>query len=257
MQAFVQAFGSPVVNAITGFGAMLRFYWQMLVGFLSALLRPRLIVNQLFAVGVRTLLIILVSGLFVGMVLGLQFYTNLVDFGAESQLGLLVALTLVRELGPVLTALLFAGRACSALTAEIGLMKTTEQLAAMEMMAVDPFQRVILPRYIAGIISLPLLAAIFTAVGIYGGYIVGVAALGLDEGVYWSAMSGIDFYDDVVNGLIKAVVFGLVINWIAVYQGYNAVATSEGVSQATTRTVVTSSLSVLALDFVLTSIMFS
>ncbi len=204
-----------------------------------------------------TLLIILVSGLFVGMVLGLQFYTNLVDFGAESSLGLLVALTLVRELGPVLTGLLFAGRAGSALTAEIGLMKATEQLAAMEMMAVDPISRVIAPRYLAGIISVPLLAALFTAVGVLGGHFIGVTVLGVDAGVYWSAMqNGVDFYDDILNGVIKSVVFGILVTWIAVYEGYSAVPTSEGVSQATTRTVVVSSLVVLGMDFVLTSLMF-
>jgi phospholipid/cholesterol/gamma-HCH transport system permease protein len=204
-----------------------------------------------------TLLIILVSGLFVGMVLGLQFYTNLVDFGAESSLGLLVALTLVRELGPVLTGLLFAGRAGSALTAEIGLMKATEQLAAMEMMAVDPISRVIAPRYLAGIISVPLLAALFTAVGVLGGHFIGVTVLGVDAGVYWSAMqNGVDFYDDILNGVINSVVFGILVTWIAVYEGYSAVPTSEGVSQATTRTVVVSSLVVLGMDFVLTSLMF-
>jgi len=253
---FIANVGARVVNSTSKFGAMVLFFVQLIGGVWDACKRPSLVVQQLHSVGVKTLLIIAVSGLFVGMVLGLQFYTNLVDFGAESQLGLLVALTLVRELGPVLTALLFAGRACSALTAEIGLMKATEQLAAMEMMAVDPIKRVLMPRYIAGVISLPLLAAIFTAVGIYGAYFVGVGALGLDEGIYWSSMAGIDFYDDVLNGIIKSIVFGLVVTWIAVYEGYAAVPTSEGVSEATTRTVVISSLTVLGLDFVLTSLMF-
>ena len=172
-------------------------------------------------------------------------------------MGLLVALTLVRELGPVLTALLFAGRACSALTAEIGLMRATEQLDAMEMMAVDPVKRVIAPRYLAGFLSMPLLSAIFTVMGIYGGYIVGVKILGGDAGIYWSAMqSGVDFYNDVLNGFIKSVVFGAVITLIAVYQGYFAPRNSEGVSSATTRTVVVSSLLILGLDYLLTSLMF-
>lgn len=253
---FIENVGARVLNSTSKFGAMILFFVQLIGGVWEAFKRPSLVVQQLHSVGVKTLLIIAVSGLFVGMVLGLQFYTNLVDFGAESQLGLLVALTLVRELGPVLTALLFAGRACSALTAEIGLMKATEQLAAMEMMAVDPIKRVLMPRYIAGVISLPLLAAIFTAVGIYGAYFVGVGALGLDEGIYWSSMAGIDFYDDVLNGIIKSIVFGLVVTWIAIYEGYAAAPTSEGVSEATTRTVVISSLTVLGLDFVLTSLMF-
>jgi len=218
----------------------------------------RLVVQQMYMVGVYTLLIIVVSSLFVGMVLGLQGYSTLVDFGAESSLGLLVALSLTRELGPVITALLFAGRAGSALTAEIGLMKATEQLAAMEMMAVNPMTRVIAPRFVAGLISLPLLAALFTAIGIYGGHLVGVAQLGVDAGTYWSTMqNGVDFYDDVVNGLLKGVVFGAVVSWIAVFEGYDAVPTSEGVASATTRTVVSSSLAVLGLDYVLTALMFT
>jgi phospholipid/cholesterol/gamma-HCH transport system permease protein len=216
----------------------------------------RLVVQQLYSVGVLTLLIILVSSLFVGMVLGLQGYNTLVKFGAESSLGLLVALSLARELGPVVTALLFAGRAGSALTAEIGLMKATEQLAGMEMMAVNPMTRVIAPRFVAGLISLPLLAAMFTAVGVLGGHLVGVVQLGVDEGVFWSAMQGgVDFYDDVASGLLKGLVFGFVVSWISVFEGYDSVPTSEGVASATTRTVVSSSLAVLGLDFVLTAFM--
>lgn len=215
----------------------------------------RLVVHQLYSVGVLTLLIILVSSLFVGMVLGLQGYNTLVDFGAESSLGLLVALSLVRELGPVVTALLFAGRAGSALTAEIGLMKATDQLAGMEMMAVNPMTRVIAPRFVAGLISLPLLAALFSAIGIYGGHLVGVIRLGVDDGVFWSQMqAGVDVYEDVLNGMMKAVVFGFVVSWIAVFEGYDATPTSEGVASATTRTVVTSSLAVLGLDFILTAL---
>ena len=219
--------------------------------------RPRLFVQQVYAVGVLSLLIIVVSGLFVGMVLGLQGYNTLVDFGAEQSLGTVVALTLVRELGPVVTALLFAGRAGSALTAEIGLMKATEQLSGMEMMAVDPTQRVLAPRFLAGIFSMPLLAAIFSAVGVMGGYFVGVGLLGVDEGAYWSQMqANVDLYDDVFNGVIKSVVFGVVATWIAVFEGYDAPPTSMGVSRATTRTVVHTSLAVLGLDFILTALMF-
>jgi phospholipid/cholesterol/gamma-HCH transport system permease protein len=219
--------------------------------------RVKLLVKQLYAVGVLSILIILVSGLFVGMVLGLQLYNTLVDFGAESSLGPVVALTLVRELGPVVTALLFAGRAGSALTAEIGLMKATEQLSGMEMMAVDPIKRVLAPRFLAGFISMPLLAAIFSAVGVLGGYFIGVGLLGVDEGSYWSQMQeSVDLHDDVFNGVIKSLCFGFVATWIAIYEGYDAVPTSEGVSRATTRTVVHTSLAVLGLDFILTALMF-
>jgi phospholipid/cholesterol/gamma-HCH transport system permease protein len=204
-----------------------------------------------------SLLIILVSGLFVGMVLGLQGYNTLVDFGAEESLGVVVSLSLVRELGPVISALLFAGRAGSALTAEIGLMKSTEQLSGMEMMAVDPMERVIAPRFLAGFISLPLLAAIFSAVGVMGGFFVGVGLLGVDDGAFWSQMQAkVDLQEDIMNGVIKSIVFGFVVTWIAVFEGYDAVPTSEGVSRATTRTVVHSALAILGLDFVLTALMF-
>jgi len=191
------------------------------------------------------------------LVLGLQGYNTLVDFGAEDSLGVMVALSLVRELGPVVAALLFAGRAGSALTAEIGLMKATEQLSGMEMMAVDPVQRVLAPRFLASFISLPLLAAIFSAVGIYGGYLVGVELLGVDDGAFWAQMQDkVDLRDDIYNGVIKSIVFGFVAGWIALYEGYDAVPTAEGVSRATTRTVVHTSLAVLGLDFVLTALMF-
>jgi len=220
--------------------------------------RPGLVVAQLWSLGVLSLLIILVSGLFVGMVLGLQGYNTLVDFGAEESLGVLVALSLVRELGPVVSALLFAGRAGSALTAEIGLMKATEQLAGMEMMAVDPLRRVAGPRFLAGWLSLPLLAAIFSAMGVLGGYFVGVGLLGVDDGAFWSQMqSKVDLRDDVLNGVIKSNVFRFVVTWIAVFEGYDCVPTSEGVGRATTRTVVHSALAVLGLDFVLTALMFN
>jgi phospholipid/cholesterol/gamma-HCH transport system permease protein len=233
------------------------FLMYTLAGIPGLLLRPRLVIAQLFSVGVLTLLIILVSGLFVGMVLGLQGYNTLVDFGAEESLGVVVALSLVRELGPVVAALLFAGRAGSALTAEIGLMKATEQLSGMEMMAVDPMKRVVAPRFLAGFLSLPLLAAIFSAIGVYGGYFVGVGLLGVDDGAFWSQMQAkVDLHEDVFNGVIKSVVFGFVASWIAVFEGYDAVPTSEGVSRATTRTVVHTALAILGLDFVLTALMF-
>jgi len=216
-----------------------------------------LVIKQVYSVGVLSLIIIVVSGAFVGMVLGLQGYNTLVDFGAEESLGVVVSLSLVRELGPVVTALLFAGRAGSALTAEIGLMKTTEQLSAMEMMAVDPIRRVLAPRFLAGFLSMPLLAAIFSAVGVLGGYFVGVGLLGVDEGAYWSQMqANVDLFDDIMNGVIKSLVFGGVVTWIAVFEGYDTIPTSEGVSRATTRTVVHASLAVLGLDFVLTALMF-
>ncbi|MCC2638321.1 MAG: Toluene tolerance efflux transporter, permease [Moraxellaceae bacterium] len=223
--------------------------------------RPRtgfpLLVQQLYAVGVLSLPIIVVSGLFIGMVLGLQGYNTLIDFGSEQALGTLVAMSLLRELGPVVTALLFAGRAGSALTAEIGLMKATEQLSSMEMIGVDPLRRIIAPRFWAGFISMPLLALIFSAVGILGGRLVGVDWLGVYEGSFWSNMqNSLEFQEDVVNGIIKSVVFGAAVTWIAVFQGYDCEPTSEGISRATTRTVVYGSLAVLGLDFILTAVMF-
>lgn len=247
--------GHRTLNSIERLGRASVFFCDLLTHAWQILPRFGLIVQQVFAVGVLTLVIILVSGLFVGMVLALQGYNTLVDFGAESSLGLLVALSLTRELGPVVTALLFAGRAGSALTAEIGLMKATEQLAGMEMMAVNPMTRVIAPRFFAGVIAMPLLAALFTVVGVLGGHIVAVGQVGVDSGVFWSQMqNGVDFYDDVLNGVLKSVVFGIVVTWIAVFEGYDAVPTSEGVSRATTRTVVSSSLAVLGLDFVMTAL---
>jgi phospholipid/cholesterol/gamma-HCH transport system permease protein len=254
----IRLLGRWVINSALRLGRATVFLMATLVGVVLILRRFPLIVQQVFAVGVLTVLIIVVSGLFVGMVLGLQGYNTLVDFGAESSLGLVVALSLTRELGPVLTALLFAGRAGSALTAEIGLMKATSQLAGMEMMAVDPIERVMAPRFVAGFIAMPLLAAMFTAIGVLGGYLIGVGLLAVDSGVYWTSMQeGVDVYDDILNGVIKSVVFGFVVTWIAVFEGYDAVPTSEGVSRATTRTVVIASLAVLGLDFILTSLMFS
>ncbi len=236
-----------------GFLFLLAVLWRLP----GALVQFRLLLGQLYSVGVLTVQIIVVSALSVGMVLGLQGYNTLVDFNSEASLGQVVALSLVRELGPVLTALLFAGRAGSALTAEIGLMKVTEQISAMEMMAVDPLRRVVAPRFLAGILSMPLLAALFSAVGVFGGYLAGVGLLGVDGGAYWSQMQAkVDFYGDVMNGVIKSVVFGWVATWIAVFEGYDAPPTNEGVSRATTRTVVHTAFAVLALDFVLTAIMF-
>lgn len=253
----LQSLGQTGLNLCQRYGKITLFLMHSLLG------RPQfrkgfpLLVHQLYMVGVLSLVIIVVSGLFIGMVLGLQGYTILVKFGAEQALGQLIALSLVRELGPVVGALLFAGRAGSALTAEVGLMRVTEQLSSMEMLGVDPLRRIIAPRFWAGQISMPLLALIFTCVAIWGGYVVGVNWLGVDEGAYWSNMqTSVDFYDDVVNGIIKSVVFGTVVTWIALYQGYMCPPSSEGISKATTRTVVYSSLAILGMDFLLTAVMF-
>lgn len=211
---------------------------------------------QLHFVGVLSCIIIIVSALFIGMVVGLQGYNTLQKFGAASQLGQLLALSIARELGPVISALLFAGRAGSALTAEIGLMKATEQLASMDMMGVDPLGRIVYPRFLAGLISLPVLSLIFSAVAVYGGYFIGVEWLGVDAGSFWSNMqAAVDFRLDVLSGIIKSIVFAFVVVWIAVFQGFSCVPTAEGISQATTRTVVYSSLAVLGLDFILTAMM--
>lgn len=215
-----------------------------------------LVVQQVYMEGVLSLVIILVSSLFIGMVLALQGYHTLAKFGASQELGPLVALSVSRELGPVVTAILFAGRAGSAVTAEIGLMKATDQLSSMEMMAVDPIRRVIAPRFWGGFISMPLLTVIFNATAIYGAYLVGVKWLGLDGGVFWSNMqSSVEFRSDIVNGILKSVVFGVAVTWIAVYQGYHSVPTSAGIASSTTRSVVYGSLAVFGLDFVLTAMM--
>ncbi len=250
--------GRYALGAMRGMGRSTFFLVQMLRLLPRTLLRVHLVAAQVHAIGNRSLVIIAASGLAVGFVLALQGYYTLSRYGATESLGLMVALSLVRELGPVVTGLLFAGRAGTSLTAEIGLMKAGEQLAAMEMMAVDPKARVLAPRFVAGIVSMPLLAAIFSAVGILGGYVVGVLMIGIDPGAFWSQMqSGVDVFDDVGNGIIKSVVFGVACTFVALYQGYEATATPEGVAQATTRTVVISSLAVLGLDFVLTALMFS
>ena len=253
----LQRLGATALGAAERLGRGHLFLLHVLAGFPALIPRFGLVVQQLFSVGVLSLLIIAVAGLFVGMVLALQGYNTLVDFGATESLGVMVALSLVRELGPVVAGLLFAGRAGSALTAEIGLMKATEQLSAMEMMAVDPLHRVVAPRFLAGIISMPLLAAIFSALGVIGGYFVAVGLLGVDEGAFWSQMQAkVDLQEDIFNGVIKSVVFGFVVTWIAVFEGYDTVPTSEGVSRATTNTVVHASLAILGLDFVLTALMF-
>ncbi|GAC1411859.1 MAG: lipid asymmetry maintenance ABC transporter permease subunit MlaE [Burkholderiaceae bacterium] len=220
--------------------------------------RPRLVTDQIHFIGNYSLVIIAVSGLFVGFVLGLQGYYTLNKYGSEQALGLLVALSLTRELGPVVTALLFAGRAGTSLTAEIGLMKAGEQLSAMEMMAVDPVQRILAPRFWAGVVAMPLLAALFSALGVIGGYLVGVKLIGVDEGAFWSQMQGgVDVWNDIGNGVLKSAVFGIAVTFIAVYQGFESQPTPEGVARATTRTVVISSLTVLFLDFLLTALMFN
>jgi len=247
-----------VAEFLRGLGQANLFLVSVLAAVPAALARPRLIVQQVYSVGVLSMLIIVVSGSFVGMVLALQGYRTLVGFGAEESLGVFVALVTVRELGPVVAALLFAGRAGSALAAEIGLMRATDQLSGMEMMAVDPVQRVVAPRFMAGFLAMPLLAAIFSvmAIGVGGGHLIGVQLLGVDDGSYWSQIHSQVEVKDIWNGVLKSIVFGTVVSWIAVYQGYHAAPTSEGVSNATKTTVVVSSLAILALDFVLTAFMF-
>jgi phospholipid/cholesterol/gamma-HCH transport system permease protein len=257
MMNAIARLGKNTLDFLASFGRASQFLAGVLVGVPKPSVGLPLLLKQIYSVGVLSLVIVVVSGLFIGMVLGLQGYTILSDFGSESAIGQMIALTLVRELGPVVTALLFAGRAGSALTAEIGLMKATEQLSSMEMMGVDPLRRVIAPRLWAGFLSMPILALVFSMVGILGGMLVGVEWLGVFEGSFWGNMqASVDFRDDVLNGVIKSVVFGFVCAWIAVYQGYDCVPTSAGISSATTKTVVYSSLAVLGLDFILTAVMF-
>ncbi|HEX8978709.1 MAG TPA: lipid asymmetry maintenance ABC transporter permease subunit MlaE [Parasulfuritortus sp.] len=253
----IRGVGRRVIDGVWRMGVAMRFFMLTLLHSGICLRRPQLVIREIFTAGVLSLIIIVVSGLFVGMVLGLQGYETLQTYGSEEALGVLVALSLVRELGPVVAALLFASRAGSAITAEIGLMGATEQIAAMEMMAVDPVARVVAPRFWGAVISMPLLAALFSAMGIFGGYLVGVVLIGVDDGSFWSQMqAAVDFRDDILNGVIKSVVFGVAVTVIALFEGYDAPPTAEGVSRATTRTVVTSSLAILALDFVLTAFMF-
>jgi phospholipid/cholesterol/gamma-HCH transport system permease protein len=239
-----------------GYGA--RLFFRLLLSVVPTFQRFGLVRDQIHFLGNYSLAIIAISGLFVGFVFGLQGYYTLLRYGSSEALGLLVTLTLVRELGPVVTALLFAGRAGTSLTAEIGLMKAGEQISVMEMMAVDPIQRVLAPRFWAGVIAMPLLAAVFSAMGVIGGWAVGVVMIGVDAGSFWSQIQGgVDVWKDVGNGVIKSFVFGLTVTFIAVFQGFEAQATPEGVASATTRTVVTASLAVLGLDFILTAMMFT
>lgn len=249
--------GGGTIKAVWRIGYATRFLMMILMYSGPSFRRFHLTVKEMFSSGVMSLIIIIVAGMFVGMVLGLQGYETLKRYGSESALGSLVALSLVRELGPVLAGLLFASRAGSAMTAEIGLMKATEQLAAMEMMAINPIARLVAPRFWAGVISMPLLASIFSAMGVFGGYVVGVVLIGVDEGSFWSQMQAtVDFQRDILNGLLKSVVFGVVVTAIALFEGYDSPPTAEGVSRATTRTVVESSLAILILDFILTAFMF-
>lgn len=254
----ISSLGRLARNSVYQLGAFARLLGSILARSGLALKRPGLVAQQIHFIGNYSLLIIAVSGLFVGFVLGLQGYYTLNRYGSEEALGLLVTLSLTRELGPVVTALLFAGRAGTSLTAEIGLMKAGEQLAAMEVMAVDPIRRVLVPRFWAGFIAMPVLAAVFSMVGVIGGWIVGVLLIGIDPGSFWSQMqAGVDVFDDILNGVLKSLIFGAAVTLIALFEGWNAKATPEGVSRATTRTVVSGALAVLGLDFLLTALMFS
>ena len=248
--------GHGFIDGLWRVGSMTRFFVLVLSSSGTSFQRLRLVRREIYFVGVLSFVIIAVSGLFVGMVLGLQGYETLQRYGATESIGMLVALSLVRELGPVVAALLFASRAGSAITAEIGLMKATEQLTAMDMMAVSPMARVVAPRFWAGVISMPLLAAIFSAMGVFGGYLVGVVLIGVDAGAFWAQMqAAVDVRYDVLNGVIKSIVFGIAVCVIATFEGFDAPPTAEGVSGATTRTVVSSALTILALDLVLTAFM--
>jgi phospholipid/cholesterol/gamma-HCH transport system permease protein len=255
---FLEQVGATVRESIERLGYATRSFFNVLRVSPGALRRPTLISEQVHFMGNYSLLIIATSGLMVGAVLALQGYYTLSTYGAEQKLGQVVALALTRELGPVVTALLFAGRAGTSLTAQIGLMKAGEQLAAMEMMAINPVQRVLAPRFLAGVIAMPVLSAVFSAIGIFGGYVVGVQLIGVDPGAFWSQMqAGVDVHADVLNGMIKACVFGVVVTFTALFQGYEAQPTPADVSRATTRTVVISSLLVWGLDFILTALMFN
>ena len=258
MTGWLAELGSFALRWLQALGHAAFFFLDLLRHSPVALRRFSLVIAQVHAIGNRSLVIILASGVAVGFVLALQMYYALVTYGAAESLGLVVNLALVRELGPVVTALLFAGRAGTSLTAEIGLMKAGEQLAAMELMAVDPRSRVLAPRFVGGFVAMPVLALLFSAVGILGAYIVAVLLIGVDAGNFWSIMqSQVDVWRDVGNGVIKSVVFGVICTFVALYQGYETQATPEGVAHATTRTVVIASLAVLGMDFVLTALMFS
>lgn len=258
LQKSLTRLGAAFVNKLWRLGAGARLFGLTLISSGESFRRFQLTVREVYFTGVLSLIIILVSAFFVGMVLALQGYNTLQKYGSSEAIGVLVALSLVRELGPVVTALLFAGRAGTAITAEIGLMKATEQLSAMEMMAVSPIARVIAPRFWAGVIAMPILAVLFSMVGILGGYLVAVPLIGVDAGAFWSQMqANVDWRHDILNGVLKSVVFGVACTMIALFEGYDAPPTAEGVSRATTRTVVTSSLAVLGLDFILTSFMIN
>jgi phospholipid/cholesterol/gamma-HCH transport system permease protein len=255
---FLQGIGQTTLGVLGRWGHGALFFLELLRAVPAALRRFGLVVGQIHAIGNRSLVIILASGLSVGFVLALQMYYALVTYGAAESLGLIVNLALVRELGPVVAALLFAGRAGTSLTAEIGLMKAGEQIAAMELMAIDPKVRVLAPRFLGGMLSMPLLAAMFSTIGILGAYVVAVMLIGVDSGNFWSIMQDrVDVWRDVGNGIIKSFVFGVICTVVALYQGFETEATPEGVAYATTRTVVTASLGVLAMDFILTALMFS
>ena len=252
----IRLVGERTLRIVERVGATIAFLGLTLAQSATSFRRFGLVIREIFYAGVQSLIIILVSGLFVGMVLGLQGHETLQNYGSEQSVGVLVALSLVRELGPVVSALLFASRAGSAITAEIGLMKATEQLSAMEMMAVSPISRVVAPRFWGGVFSMPVLAMLFSAMGVIGGFLVSVVVIGVDDGAFWSQMqAAVDFRHDIVNGIIKSVVFGIAISAIATFEGYEAPPTAEGVSGATTRTVVSSSLAILALDLVMTAFM--
>ena len=255
---FIANIGCAVRSYLAGLGLGARLFVRLVAEFGSNMRRFGLVRDQVHFLGNYSLAIIAVSGLFVGFVLSLQGYYTLQRYGSSEALGLLVALSLVRELGPVVSALLFAGRAGTSLTAEIGLMKAGEQLSAMDLMAVDPIQRILAPRFWAGVLAMPVLAAVFSAVGIMGAWVVGVVMIGVDAGSFWGQMqSGVDVWKDVGNGVLKSLVFGITVTFVALYQGHEAQPTPEGVSRATTRTVVVASLAVLGLDFLLTALMFS
>ena len=250
--------GFAVRHKLADIGMGARLFGRLVRLLGATFLRPALVRDQVHFLGNYSLAIIAVSGLFVGFVLALQGYNILQRYGSSEAVGMMVALSLLRELGPVVTALLFAGRAGTSLTAEIGLMKAGEQLSAMEMMAIDPMRRIVAPRFWAGVITMPLLTAVFNAVGVLGGWVVSVWMIGVDPGAFWSQMQGgVDVWADVGNGVLKSVVFGVAVTFVALLQGYEAKPTAEGVARATTRTVVMASLAVLGLDFVLTALMFS
>jgi phospholipid/cholesterol/gamma-HCH transport system permease protein len=242
-----------ILEGMRRVGAVTLFLVRLLPQCVAALGRPRLFVHQIYNAGARSLIIIMLSGLFVGMVLGLQAFNLLQRFGSEEALGTAAALGLLKELGPVITALLFAGRAGTALTSEIGLMRATDQLTAMEVMAVDPLRHVAAPRFLGGVVAMPLLTAIFSLIGLYGAQLIGVDLMGVDKGVFWSQMQGSVGLRDVTEGVVKSLVFGVACCLIAVHEGYHAEPTAEGVALATTRTVVASSVITLLLDYVLTA----